>query len=132
MTDAPADELGIPHDLLAKTWLGFQDLRRQLNKLGFSGDDRQLIIDAVEAIGYSARIERGEHHDNKLAAMSFHPLSPRARNGLPPDISLGHVAEVVNDPECCELVREHFATKFPVTVPDLLKEFIRRFEEDHN
>lgn len=131
MTDAPADDVDTTHALPAKTWLDAQNLRYQLKRLGFNGDERKLIIDAVEAIGYSARIERGAHHDNKLATMSFHPLGPRARDGLPPDINLEHVAGVVDDPDCCALVHDHFATKFPVTIPALLKEFVRRFEAAH-
>jgi len=82
----------------SRTWLGEQEIRSWLDKLGFNdAPERRLVIEAWEDIGWAARLARHEQPDSPLGRITFGTHSPKGVSGLAPTISLADFSMVISD-----------------------------------
>jgi len=98
----------ITHEARLRTcWLDAQRLRTTIIEMGFTEpEDRRLIIEAVNAIARTARIDKSEHRPSKLAAIKFDPdHSPTPMSGLPPTISLADLLMILDSRRSVAYVR---------------------------
>lgn len=124
-----------PRDLawLYRYWLGAQNLRTTMIRLGFSDhDEHKLIVEAVAAIARGARRERHEHRKTGLAKIQFEPeYSPPASSGLPPTISAGDLMSVLASARTIRRLRKHTPKTLTSDALARCDLFVRRLIAEH-